>query len=182
VIPSEFSKWVLVIQVLDLDLTFFILEKRCSHRQVISKDGNRFHVVFRGRRKTFQGPHVGRGLNTPGLEVSAEKTKYVIISRDQHAGQNHDIKIGNKSFQRVEELWYLGTTITNQNSIQEEIKSRLKSGNTYYRLVQDLLSSSLLIEIIKITVHRTVTLPFFVWVWSLVSHCEGWTWSEGVQE
>ena len=39
---------------------------------------------------------------------------------------------------RVEELKYLGTTLTNQNSIQEEIKSRLKTGNAHFHLVQNL--------------------------------------------
>jgi len=54
------------------------------------------------------------------------------------------MKIDNSFFERVEELKYLGTTLTNQNSIQEEIKSRLKSGNACYHSVQNLLSSSLL--------------------------------------
>jgi hypothetical protein len=44
----------------------------------------------------------------------------------------YDIKIDNGSFERVEEFKCLGTTLTNQNSIQEEIKSRLKSGNACY--------------------------------------------------
>jgi hypothetical protein len=64
-----------------------------------------------------------------GLEVNAEKSKYMVISRDQNAGQNHNIKIDNKYFERVESFNYLGTTLTNRNSIQEDIKSRLKSGN-----------------------------------------------------
>jgi hypothetical protein len=46
-----------------------------------------------------------------GLEVNAEKTRYMVISRDQHRGQNHDIKIGNKLFERVEEFKYLITTV-----------------------------------------------------------------------
>jgi hypothetical protein len=48
------------------------------------------------------------------------------MSRDQNAGQNHNVKI---EIERAEQFRYLGTTPMNQNSIQEEIKSRLKSGN-----------------------------------------------------
>jgi hypothetical protein len=62
------------------------------------------------------------------LEVNAEKTKYMVMSRDQHAGQNHNIKISNKSFERVEQFRYLEKTQKNQNSNHEEIKIRLKSG------------------------------------------------------
>jgi len=66
------------------------------------------------------------------------------MSRDQDAGRSHSIKTDNSSFERVEEFRYLGTTLTNQNYIQEEIKSRVKSGNACYHSVQNLLSSSLL--------------------------------------
>ena len=67
-----------------------------------------------------------------GLEVSADKTKYMVVSRDQNAGRNHSVRNDNNTFERVEEFKYLGTTLTNQNSIQEEIKSRLRSGNACY--------------------------------------------------
>jgi hypothetical protein len=53
-----------------------------------------------------------------------------------NAGQNHNVKLDNKSFESVEQFKYLGTTVTNRNSIQEEIKSRLKSRNACYDLVQ----------------------------------------------
>jgi hypothetical protein len=59
-----------------------------------------------------------------GLELNAEKTKYMVISRNQNAGQSHNIKLDNKSFESVEQFKCMGTTLKNQNSIQEEIKSR----------------------------------------------------------
>ena len=47
-----------------------------------------------------------------GLEVSADKTKYMVMSRDQNAGWSHSLRIGNSTFDRVEEFKYLGTTLT----------------------------------------------------------------------
>jgi len=54
-----------------------------------------------------------------GLALNADKTKYMIVSRDQNAGSCHNIEIDNIFFEMVEEFSYLGTTLTNQNSIQE---------------------------------------------------------------
>jgi len=80
------------------------------------------------------------------------------MSRDQNAGQNDNLKIDNSSFARVEDFKYLGTTLTNRNSIQEEIKSRLKSENACYLLVQNILSSSLLSKDLKIKTYRNLIL------------------------
>ena len=79
-----------------------------------------------------------------GPEVNDDKTKYMVMSLEQTAGRSHTMKVDNSSIERVEQFKYLGTTLTNQNSIQEEIKSRLKLGNACYHSVQNLLSSSLL--------------------------------------
>jgi len=57
------------------------------------------------------------------LQVNADKTKYIVMSRDQNAGRNHNIKNANSFIEKVEEFKYLGTNLTNQNYIQEEIKS-----------------------------------------------------------
>jgi hypothetical protein len=103
-----------------------------------------------------------------GLEVNDEKTKYMVMSRNQNAGQNHDIKIDSKSFGRVEEFKHLGTTITNRNSIHEEIKSRLKLGNACFHSVQNLLSSRLLSQNTKIRVFRSIILPVVFY------GCETW--------
>jgi hypothetical protein len=79
-----------------------------------------------------------------GLEANADKTEYMVMSGDQNAGRSHNIKIDNSSSDRVEEFKYLGTTLRNQKSIQEEIKRRLKSGNASYQSMRNLLSSNLL--------------------------------------
>jgi len=59
----------------------------------------------------------------------------------------------------VEQFKYLGTTLKNQNSIQKEIKSTMKSGNACYHSVQNIVSSGLLPKNTKITIHRTTVLP-----------------------
>jgi len=66
------------------------------------------------------------------------------------------MKTDNRTFEMVEQFKYLGTALTNRNSIQEEIKSRLKSGNAGYHSMQNLLSSSLLSKNLKIKIYRTI--------------------------
>jgi len=80
------------------------------------------------------------------------------MSRDQNAGRIHSVRIDNSTFERVEEFKYMGTTLTNQNSILEEIRSRLWSGNACYHSVQNLLSSRMLSKNLKIKIYRTIIL------------------------
>jgi hypothetical protein len=77
-----------------------------------------------------------------GLEVNSEKTKYMLMSLKK-AGQKHSIKIANRPFEGVAKFKYLGTTLTDKNCMQKEIKSRLNSGNACYHSVQSLLSRCL---------------------------------------
>jgi len=70
------------------------------------------------------------------------------------------MRTDNSSFEMAEDFKYLETTITNQNSILDEINSRLKSGNACYHSVQSLLSSSLLSKNSKIKIYRTIILLF----------------------
>jgi hypothetical protein len=87
-----------------------------------------------------------------GLEINVEKTKNMLLSRHQNVGTNRDMKIAKRSFENVSQFKYLGTTVTNQNFIQEEIKRRLNSGNACYHSVQNLLSSRLLSKNLKIRI------------------------------
>jgi hypothetical protein len=79
------------------------------------------------------------------------------------------MKTCNSSFERAKEFKYLGTTLTNKNSIQEEIMSRLKSGNAFYHLVENPLSRSMLYKNLKIKIYRTIILPVVLY------ECETWS-------
>ena len=90
----------------------------------------------------------------------------MVMSRDQNAGRIHSVRIDNSTFERVEEFKCLGATLTNQNSIAEEIKSRLKSGNAFYNSMQNLLSSRLLSKNLMIKIYRTVISFAGCFVWA----------------
>jgi hypothetical protein len=105
-----------------------------------------------------------------GLEINAEKTKYMIMPCHLNSGQNQNIRMANGSFENVAKFKYLGTTLTNQNDIHDEIKSTLNSGNACYHSVQNLLSSRLISKNLKIKIYKTVILPVVLYeckTWSL---------------
>jgi hypothetical protein len=106
-----------------------------------------------------------------GLEINAEKTKYMIMSRHPNSGQNQNIRIVDESFESVATFKYLGTMLTNQNDILDEIKSRLNSGNACYYSVHNLLFSHFILKNPKIKIYRTVILPVVLYgceTWSLI--------------
>jgi hypothetical protein len=79
------------------------------------------------------------------------------------------MKIDDSSFEKVEQFKYLGTTLTDQNCIQEETKSRLKSGNACYHSVQNLLSFRWLSKNLKIKIYRIIILP------AVLYRCKTWS-------
>jgi hypothetical protein len=95
-----------------------------------------------------------------GLEINTEKTKYMLLSRHQNAGQDHDIKLTNRCFENVAQFRVLGTTITNQTLIHEEFMRRLNSSNDCYHSIQNFLSSSMLSKKKKkIRIYKFIILP-----------------------
>jgi hypothetical protein len=104
-----------------------------------------------------------------GLEIIVEGTKYKLLSRHRNVGQNRDIKIANRSFGNASQFRYLGTTVSNQNLIQEKNKGRLNSGSACYHSVQNLLSSRLLSKNVKITIYKNIILPVVLY------GCETWS-------
>jgi hypothetical protein len=93
----------------------------------------------------------------------------MLLSRHQNAGQNRDIKISNRLLENVSQFKYLGTTVINQNLIQEEIKRRLSSGNACHHSVQSLLSSRLFSKNLKMRIYKTIILPVVLF------GCETWS-------
>jgi hypothetical protein len=103
-----------------------------------------------------------------GLEINAEETTHMIMSRHPNSGQNQNVRISNESFENVATFRYLGMTLTNQNDIHDEIKSRLNSGNACYYSVQNILSS-VSYKKLKIKIYKTVILPVVLY------GCETWS-------
>jgi hypothetical protein len=85
------------------------------------------------------------------------------------AGQRQSMKIANRFFEGVAKFKHLGTTLTDQNCIHEEIKRRLNSGIACYHSVQSLLSSRLLSRNVNIKICKTIILPVVLY------GCETWS-------
>jgi hypothetical protein len=92
----------------------------------------------------------------------------------KNAVQKHRMKIANWSFEGVAKFKYLGRTLTDQNCVQEEIKSSLHSGNACYHSIQSLRSSSLLSRNIKVKIYKIIILSVVLY------GCE--TWSLALRE
>jgi hypothetical protein len=91
-----------------------------------------------------------------GLEINAEKTKYMIMFHHLNSGQNQKMRRANELLKNMAKFKYLGMTLTNKNDIHDELMSRLNLGNACYYSIQNLPSSP---HIKKPKVHKTVILP-----------------------
>ena len=101
--------------------------------------------------------------------INPEKTKYMKLGRHRGMMVNEHIKIGSNSYEKVKTFIYVGSLLTNQNSIQEEIKCRLKAGNSCYYSVLTLFSPRLLSKNLKIKICKTIVLPVVLYA------CETWS-------
>ena len=99
----------------------------------------------------------------------AGKTKYMEMGRHRGIIANAHIRIGSHSYEKVKPFKYLGSLLTYQNSLQEEIKCRLKAGNSYYYSVQTLLSFRILSKNLKIKKYKKIILSVVLY------GCETWS-------
>jgi hypothetical protein len=115
----------------NLKAFFSICNLRARHAVVTKKKKKRTEILLEASRDV-------------GLEINIEKTQYTIMSRHPKSGRNQNVMTANESFKNVAKFKYLGTTLTNQNDIHDEIKSRTNLGNACYHSVQNILSSRLI--------------------------------------
>jgi hypothetical protein len=114
----------------------------------VSNDKVNTNTIKRNKETlTDASKESGPGINT-------EKTKFMLLSLHQNAGQNPNIKVANRSFENMAQFKYLGMTVTNQNLLHEENKSRLNKGNAYYHSIQNLLFSCLLSKNVEINIQN----------------------------
>jgi hypothetical protein len=93
----------------------------------------------------------------------------MLMSHYQKVGQEHSIKIANRSLEDVVKFKYLGTALTDQNCVHKEIKSRLNLGNACCYSLPSLLSFHLLSRNTKVKIYRTIILPVVLY------GCETWS-------
>jgi hypothetical protein len=84
----------------------------------------------------------------------------MFMPRCKRAGQQHNVKIGNRFFEDVAGFKYLATTQTDENSVHVELKRRLNLGKACYRSVQSLLSNCLLCRNLEVKISKTTVFPF----------------------
>ena len=104
-----------------------------------------------------------------GLAVNTVKTKYMAVGRIRGMMADEHISIGSNSHEKMKTFKYFASLLTNQNSIQEEIKCRVKAGNSCYYSVQTLFSFRLLSKNLKIKIYKTIILPVVLY------GCETWS-------
>ena len=108
-----------------------------------------------------------------GLKANVDESKYMVMSRDQNTERSHNIKNDNSSFEMVGQFKYLGTTLTNQNSMK--LRADLIRGMLAIIRFRIFCLSVCYPKIWRFGIQNCNFVFCFVWVWNLVAHNEGGT-------
>jgi hypothetical protein len=139
--------------------------------------------LYTGGKSTYYKRNVEVLIGASKDIGNADKTKYMVMNGDQVLGRSQNMINDNRSFEWVEQLKYLWTALTSQNSIQEEINSRSNSGSvSYLQPAAYFVFQFAIHKFIYQDIQNCNFVCCFVWVWNLVADIEGGTQTEGVRE
>jgi hypothetical protein len=94
-----------------------------------------------------------------GLRIHRDKTMYMLSSRKSSSGQDRNIIINGATYKKCSSFKYLGSLITEDNNMKEEIRSRIAGGNRCYLALQRIFKARSLSKNLKLKVYRTIVRP-----------------------
>ena len=106
-----------------------------------------------------------------GLQINEEKTKYMVMSRNQHP--QNKIKIENYSFEIQNKFIYLGTSLTSNNDISADIETRIASANRAYFALRPILKSQIVHRNTKLRIYKSLIRPIVTYgaeTWIMYAH------------
>lgn len=112
-----------------------------------------------------------------GLEVNQEKTKYMVTSNAMRAERAGMVELGNKRYEQVSRFTYLGSLVTENNVMAEEIKERIACGNRCYFSLQGVFKSKNISRTTKTKIYKTLVRPVLMYgseTWTMTQMEEEW--------
>jgi len=94
-----------------------------------------------------------------GLVLNEGKTKYIVAANTQKCSKPHAMEIGRYNYERDNSFTYLGSLVTDDNNVSEEITNRLIAANRSYFALESQLKSQLLSRKTEILIHKTLVSP-----------------------
>ncbi|CAG9830616.1 unnamed protein product [Diabrotica balteata] len=94
-----------------------------------------------------------------GLKINEDKTKHMVVSKQERRRIWQNITINDHNFEVVKEFKYLGATITNDNKLEREVETKIMAGNRSFFAMQHLMTLKLLSRGTKIQIYKTIIRP-----------------------
>lgn len=125
------------------------------------------NIAIIGNSEEEVKPSCRRPIKTTGkvsLQINEEKTKYIIMNRREiKYRQGKIMKVENHRFKRVSHFNYLGSILTNDNTIKTDIDIRLKKGNNCYYGLGKVLNAKTVSRNLKVQIYMTLIHPVMLY-------------------